>query len=331
VSGSDNAHEWTGYIPFDQLPSVFDPPSGILATANGRITPDGYPHSISTEWGSPYRTERIYRVLQSGKKLTPADMLVLQTDIYSEFDRFCAERFVYALDHAKNISQRAQQARDLMRNWDGRVTADSSAASIVSATRGELVRLLLEPKLGKASNAEGEQQLSWQDYAWFMSSVWLENTLVHQPERWLPPNFQNYDELLTAAVEAALNRADAPRNVATWHWGRAHAVSIQHPIFGSIPVLRRWTGPGTHDQSGDGYTVKQVGRTFGPSERMTVDFSDLDQSTLNLVTGESGNLFSPNYMDQWAAWYNGTTFTLPFSPVAVEKSRRHQLIIEPAK
>ncbi len=75
--------------------------------------------------------------------------------------------------------------------------------------------------------------------------------------------------------------------------------------------------------------MKQVGRTFGPSERMTVDFSDLDQSTLNLVTGEGGNLFSPYYMDQWSAWYNGRTFTVPFSAEAMEKARSHQVVLEP--
>ena len=87
-NGSDNAHEWTGYIPFDKLPSIYNPPTGILATANGRITPNHYPYSISTEWEAPWRTARIYRVLESGKKFSAADMLALQTDIYSEFDRF---------------------------------------------------------------------------------------------------------------------------------------------------------------------------------------------------------------------------------------------------
>ena len=333
ASGADNAHEWTGYIPFDKLPSAFDPPSGILATANGRITPDGYAYSISTEWGSPYRTDRIYHVLQSGKKFTPADMLGLQTDVYSEFDRFCAERFVYALDHAKSASLPARQARDLMRNWDGRVTVDSAAASVVTASRMELVRLLLEPKLGGApsDNSSEPDQLNWKDYNWFMSSVWLENTLLHRPARWLPANFKNYDELLAGAVEAAVGRPGVPSDLARWKWGQAHPVEIQHPILGSIPFLRRWTGPGTHEQSGDGYTVKQVGRTFGPSERMTVDLSDLDQSTLNVVTGEDGNVFSPYYMDQWPAWYNGTTFTIPFSAGAVEKARAHQVVLEPGR
>ncbi len=66
------------YIPFDQLPNAYDPPSGILATANGRITPDGYPNIVSFEWDASVRTQRIYRYLQADKNFTPADMLALR-------------------------------------------------------------------------------------------------------------------------------------------------------------------------------------------------------------------------------------------------------------
>ena len=125
VSGADNAHEWTSYIPFEKLPSVYNPPSGIIGTANGRITPDGYPNSISTEWEAPWRTARIYHVLESGRQFSAADMLSLQTDIQSEAELFAAERFVYAVDHASKPSARAKQAADLMRSWDGRMQASS--------------------------------------------------------------------------------------------------------------------------------------------------------------------------------------------------------------
>src|ERR1022692_2309605 len=86
--GGDNAHEWTSYIPFDKLPSVLNPASGVLATANSRITPNGYPYSISTGWEAPWRSARIYRVLESGRKFSAADMLALQTDIYSDAERY---------------------------------------------------------------------------------------------------------------------------------------------------------------------------------------------------------------------------------------------------
>jgi penicillin amidase len=332
-NGSDDAHEWVGYIPFEKLPSVYNPPSGIIATANGRITPDGYPYSISTEWEAPWRTARIYRVLESGKKFSSADMLALQADIYSEADRFFAERFVYAVDHAKNPSLRTKQAAELMRGWDGRMTADSAAPTLAYRARRELTRLLLEPKLGSApENPEQAQAtLNWQSYRWAMQSVWLENVLAHQPKRWLPEAYAGYDELLNAAVQAAVSGTDAPQDLNSWKWGAFNAVEIQHPILGRIPVLQRWTGPGVQPQSGSGYTVKAVTRTHGPSERMTVDLSDLDRSTLNLVTGQAGNFLSPYYMDQWKAWYEGFTFPLPFSRQAVANARTHELVLDPAK
>jgi penicillin G amidase len=321
LSGSDNSHEWAGYIPFDKLPTVFDPPNGIIATANGRITPDDYPYLISTEWGPPYRTERIYHFLNGKQGLTPADMLALQTDVYSDLDRFCAQRFVYAIDHTGDAPQKAKTAAEIMRNWDGRVTTDSAAATIVSASRRELTRLVLEPKLGGL----------YHDYRWFMSSVWLENTMLMQPPQWLPPNYPDYDTLFAAAVTKAVTESGVPSNLAGWKWGKVSKVYIQHPLFGSIPLLSHWSGPGRHPQSGNGFTVKQVGETFGPSERFTVDFANLDGSTLNILTGESGDIFSRHFMDQWGAWYNGTTFALPFSPAAVQNSAAHSLVLEPGK
>ena len=337
VSGADDAHEWSGYIPFEKLPTVYDPPSGILATANGRITPNKYPYGVSTEWDAPWRTERIYRVLESGKKFSASDMLSLQTDVYSAFDRFCAERFVYALDHVKP-TKRAQQARELMRDWDGRQTIDSAGATIENRALYQLYRLILEPKLGPATKNSGAQDghpeagpLSWKDYHWFMSSIWMENILAKQPKRWLPPDFENYEMLLAAAVELAVSGPDAPDDLTQWRWGKFSPVQIENLVLSRLPVVSRWTGPGLNDQSGGSYTVKQVGRAFGPSERFTADLSDFDQSTLNTVTGQAGNFLSPHYMDQWKAWYEGSTFLLPFSPQAVEKSKLHRLVMEPGE
>jgi penicillin amidase len=333
VSGADNAHEWASYIPFEKLPSIYNPPSGIIGTANGRITPDNYPNSISMEWEAPWRTARIYHVLESGRQFSAADMLGLQTDIHSEADLFAAERFVYAVDHAAKPSARAKQAADLMRSWDGRMQASSAAPTIAESSIRELRRLLLEPKLGStpADREKEDAVLNWKTYSWEMRSVWLENILLHRPKRWLPETFPNYDELLTAAVEAAVNGPETPKDLASWRWGAFNAVIIEHPILGKIPIIRRWAGPGVQEQSGSGYTVKAVTRHHGPSERFTANLADLDQSTLNLVTGQSGNFMSQYYMDQWKAWYEGTTFTLPFSAQAVEAAQAHRLVLEPGK
>ena len=320
VPGDTDAYEWTGYIPYDEMPRVFDPPSGILATANGRVAPDGYPHFISFEWDSPYRTERIYKLLSKPKKYTPADMLKIQMDVVSELDRFCAERFVYAIDHTPKASERARAAADIMRGWDGTMAVDSAAPTIAFYSRGELNDLLLHPKLGD----------DWKAYSrWFMLPVWLEGVLSRQSPQWLPPGYADYNELLTAAVEQAVNDPKTPRPLTSWTWGRVHRIDIKHPFWSNFPILKRAAGPGPHPWSGDSLTVKQSGQRFGPSERFTADLSDLDDSTLNIVNGQSGNLFDEHYDDQWDTYYNGRTFQLPFSPEAVEKSVQHRLKLQP--
>jgi penicillin amidase len=319
VSGADGKHDWTGYVPFDKLPAVFNPPNGIIATANSKITPKDYPYLLSTQWFPPYRTERIYHVLEQNKKFSPADMLALQTDITSEYDHFFADRFVYAVDHSSKATQRTRQAADIMRGFDRRMVMDSAAPTIEVKARTALWKLLLQPKLGD----------NWDRYEWSEQSVALENIVQSQPDRWLPPGYSNFNDLLNAAVAKAVE--DAPSDLTSWKYGEQFPVVINHPVFGAIPFLAGMSGPGRHPQSGGGYTVKQVGRGFGPSERMTVDFSNLDASTFNIVQGESGQLFSPYYMDQWPAWYGGTTFTLAYSDDAVQQSKAHELVLQPAQ
>jgi penicillin amidase len=319
VSGADDAHEWIGYVPFEQLPSIYDPPTGIIVTANGRITPTDFPNTLSSQWGGPYRTERIHRLLRGREKLTAADMLKVQTDVTSQLDRLAAERMVYSVDHTHNASPLAKQAADLLRPWDGTMSADSAPAAIERATRAQLEHMLLESKLGP----------DWKLYRWFMSPVWMENMLSTQPARWLPTGYADWNAFLTDALERALKEKHAPQDLAKWNYGEAYQFEIEHPVFSGIPVLKKYAGPGAQPMSGDGVTVKQVGRAFGPSERFTADLSNWDASTLNIVNGQSGNLLSPNFNDQWKAWYEGTTFPLPFTQDATAQGTSHRLALNP--
>ena len=149
--------------------------------------------------------------------------------------------------------------------------------------------------------------------------------------RWLPDHYGSYDELLTAAIEATVNRSDAPQDLNSWEWGDYNPLQIQNPVLGQTPLLKHWTGTGVQPQSGSLFTVKAVTAKTGPSERITVDLANFDQSTFNLVTGEAGNFLSPFYMDQWQAWYKGSTFPWPLSQRAVEAASAHHLRLEPGK
>jgi penicillin amidase len=316
---ADNAHEWQGYIPFDQMPSSVDPPSGFLATANSRVTTDASPYRLSLEWADPYRAQRIYKALQGRDKLTPADMLAVQTDIYSEVDQEIGQRLAYAIDHTPGADDRLRKAADLMRSWDGKLTVDSAAASIVTQARAAFWPLILEPKLGKDAS----------EYRWSESNFAEEEIIMHGSAEWLPPAYKSWDGLLTDAVRKGMEKGKAPGDVALWRYGNWHVVDIEHPLAAFLPVIGRIAGTGPQPLSGDTTTVKQVGRDFGPSQRFTMDWSNVDGSTEVIVLGESGDPYSAYFRDQWSDYYGGTTFALPFSAQAVAAQTRHTLRLEP--
>ena len=307
------------YLPFDLMPHAFNPPSGFLATANSRVTANNAPIRLTQEWADPYRVERIYKYLEGRDHLTPVDMLAVQTDVYSEVDQELGHRFAYAIDHTPGADNRLRKAADLMRSWDGRLTTDSAAATIVTQARRALWPLILEPKLGADAK----------EYHWSESNFAEEEIIMHASPDWLPPAYKNWDELLTDAVRKGMKEGKAPADVARWSYGSWHVVDIEHPLAVFLPLIGRVAGTGEQPLSGDTTTVKQVGRDFGPSQRFTMDWSNIDGSTENIVLGESGNPYSPYYRDQWKDWYNGTTFALPFTPAAVAAETRHTLRLLP--
>ncbi len=363
------SHEWVGYIPFDQLPQAFDPSDGVLATANARVTPDDYRFPITLNWMAPYRTERIYKVLEAtpGKALeangagtlapahqfTPADMLALQNDVFSELDLVIAQRLAYSIDHAggalKN-DKTMHQAADLLRNWNGSVDANSAAPAIVNAAREAFWPMLLIPKLApqfamqlaqgadltKIKNFPADAARNanlWQVYTWGERGSVEEQMLMHTPARWLPQGYATWEDFLAAVVQRGLRDSHAPKDLSTWQQGKAFPVDIEHPVFSRSTLLQRLigvpTGTGPQSTSGDGSTVKTVQLAFGPSERFTADLSDPDRTTLNIVLGQSGNPASQWYMDQFQDWLHGITYSLPFTPAATQSTITHTLTLNP--
>jgi penicillin amidase len=315
----DGAHEWQGYIPFEQMPNALDPPSGFLATANSRVTTDASHYPLTLEWADPYRIQRIYKALQGRDKLTPKDMIALQADVYSEVDQEIGHRLAYAIDHTPGADSRLRKAADLMRSWDGRLTTDSVAASIVTQARHAFWPLILEPKLDKDAG----------DYSWSDSNFAEEEIIMHGSADWLPSAYKNWDALLTDAVRKGMENGKAPADEAKWTYGSWHVVDIEHPLASFLPFISRIAGTGPQPLSGDTTTVKQVGRDFGPSQRFTLDWSDIDGSTQNIVLGESGDPYSAYFRDQWNDWYGGSTFAFAFTPQAVAAQTRHTLRLLP--
>jgi penicillin G amidase len=315
----NDSDQWQGYIPFDDMPSSVDPPSGFLATANSRVTTEQSQYPITLEWGEPYRVQRIYKLLNGRNGLTPQDMLATQTDIYSAVDHELAQRFAYAIDQTPDASKQLRQAANLMRVWDGRLTTESAAASIVDWARGELMIMILKPKLGDDTT----------NYHWTESIYAEEQILTNEDPAWLPAGYKNWNLFLAAAVAKGIKDGHAPLDLSKWTYGSWHVIQLQHPLAHFLPFLNSIAGVGPLPLSGDRTTIKQVGRSFGPSQRFTMDWSNIDASTENIVLGESGNPYSPYFRDQWSYWYNGKTFPLPFTNAAVNAQTKHTLRLVP--
>jgi penicillin G amidase len=132
---------------------------------------------------------------------------------------------------------------------------------------------------------------------------------------WVPKN--DWDGYLLGAFRAGLQQGRKLQGspISKWRWGRALHWTFEHPVGKQIPLVDYFFNIGPVEMSGSGTTVKQTTPSLGPSERMVVDFGDLDRSVQNLVTGESGSVASGHYKDQWPAYYVGRSFPMEFEHI----------------
>ena len=321
MPGYTDDYEWTGYIPFDELPQVLNPPGGVIATANARVVGPGYAHYLTDRWAPPYRTARIYALLAQNQKFGPADFLAMQNDMVSLPHRFLAEQLVRASKAAKPNDPRAAALIARLAGWDGRALAESVETAFLEFTRRALLRNLLEPHLGPAMAL-----YEWRD------AVFLEKVLTERPARWLPANFPSYDALLMAcADQAAAGLASATKKpeASAWRWGRLNALVMLHPL-GRSGLWQKLLSVGPREQPGTLYCIRAAQPSHGPAMRFVADLSDWDNSLMNVTLGESGQSGSPHSRDQFSAWFEGRGLPAPFSDAAEEKARVHRLRLLPA-
>jgi penicillin amidase len=324
MPGSTDDYDWTGYIPFEDLPHSYNPSSGIIATANGRVVPDDYPYFITSDWESPFRTARIFQLLRAGKALTVDDMLRIQTDIVTLEDSWLAGQLLKADFHHHPQDPEAQHAISLLRHWDGEARMDSAATLVCEVTRQALLERILKPKLGDDLSG----------YHWGMSTTFLENVLANNWTRWLPRGDSSFEETLIKSLEKGVEEIPSrvgSRSHDAWKWGNTIPLTFYHPLGQGFPLLGRLLDVGPFPQAGTATTVKATTTRHGPSMRMVVDLSTLDHSVQNITLGESGQVFSPYYQDQFDAWYTGRSFPMSFSDDAVEQATVHKLVLGPER
>lgn len=303
--GSSNAGDWTGYIPFDELPHLYDPPSGLIVTANQRIVGSDYKYSqINRDAAPPWRARRIWDRLSSKRSITMDDVRDAQYDDLN----------MPLMMMAKEIVKRGSasvETLDVLRGWDGRMTTDSRGALLTNEIRDCVAGKVADENPGVPFPVVRERI--------------LERALREGLTRWISSPDQIF-RTCDASVRSAL--ADLKRmgpDPANWTWGRVFVARFPHPLAAAPLIGMQFATPSV-PLSGSGQTPN-VGSAV--SMRLITSPGNWDLTRQVIPLGESGDPASPHFKDQFEAWRAGTPAVFPFTKAAVEVAAREVWTLSP--
>jgi penicillin amidase len=327
VPGWDPKYAWKGYVPFDALPSEFDPADGIIVTANQAVVPNTYTYYLTNSWDYGYRSQQILDRIKAAGKLDASAMASIQLDTKSK----AAEMLVPYLLRISIDDAFDKQGQDVLRNWDFTQPPDSAAAAYFNVVWRNLLALTFHDQLPEDTWPDGGSR-------WFevihtligqQNSGWWDN--IGTPQRESRDDILR-EALINARTEITQKMAREPAN---WQWGRLHKLTLTNQTLGKsgIGAVEKIFNRGPYELGGGTSIVDATGWdaakgydvTATPSMRMVVDLSDFDKSRWVNLTGVSGHAFSSNYTDQTDLWVKGETLQWAYTKGAVEATRKHSL------
>ncbi len=322
--GSTDEGDWINFIPIEKLPMLYDPPSGIIVTANQRIVGSDYPFFLTHSWAQPYRARRILDLLTRTPKLTADDFRRIQGDVYSIGNVLFAREIAKALrPRLTPADTKLGELLDNLDKWDGLVNADSHIAPLLWQIRIAFRSRVLAAALGDDLV---------KTYQWGNFDVTIDRLITEQPKDWLPKEFSSYADLLLACYQDA--RAVLTKNIGTdeskWTWGEMVKVRFTHPLAGAPLIGLQFTIP-PFPQNGTGGLAATPNVGGSVSMRLIADPSDWDTTQHGIALGESGIPSSPHWNDQLADWRAVTPRVFPFSEAAVAKATQETMVLEPKK
>lgn len=315
VPGWTGEWEWTGWVPFEELPQAWNPDAGYVATANNKVVGPGYKHHISWDYMNGYRVGRIEQMLKERSRLTWEDCRDIQRDVFTqagfEFSRIVAPRLVPS-------GPIETSAASLLSLWDGHATVESGGAAVYELMVLEFVRRALLPLLGKELLEEvmGKTDNPLQPFGTMVGryTSWAVRMAKERPDGILAAG-ETWDGVTSAAFRAAVAMLvrEAGTDPSAWQWGELHRFKLDHPLAAQKPLHLIFGSPdmaigGDTDTPLQTALVPHVSLradAWAPSWRHIVDFADIDQSRSVFPGGQSGHPGSPHYLDQLPLWYRG--------------------------
>ncbi len=336
VPGWDGRSEWQGFIPYEEMPSLLDPPSGFIVTANNKVVGDDYPHFLAYDMADPYRAQRLTALLAAGRRFTRESLRAIQADTLG----LPAQALRPALLAVPPAGERERAAVDQVRRWDLRYTAESVGAAIFEAWYWHLLGETLGDELGP--DVFKEYRIVG------MSQVPSIVDLLARPDDPLfddrrTPAVERRDDIVRRSLTQAVawlaeHHGEDP---AGWTYGRVHSVTFVHSPLGQsgIAPLERLFNSRTYPAPGTAFTVdaavadvtKPFVVTFGTAQRMIVDLGDLEGSTWVNSTGQDAQLFRRHREDQIPKWAAVEDYPMSFGEAAVRAHPEARLTLVPQK
>jgi penicillin G amidase len=327
LAATDPDSEWKGFIPFEELPALYNPPQGAIATANNDIAGSLYRYHLSDLFEPPYRISRIKELLSAKEKFSGADMAAIQQDTVSKHAQTIVEMLRDDLTSIAEHRGKHSATASMLLKWDADCRADSAAAALFQCFYHHLTLNLLVPTLGPEIFRAYVEIFN-------QSLVPIEHILRDAASPWFAetPRRALIEASLSEAYEELQRRLGSP---AKWGWGKIHALHFNHTLA-AVRGLKRFLSLVPLPTGGDGVTINlgffrrshPYSHTVGPSLRMIVDLSDAARSRFVIVPGQSGHFFSPHYSNLFELWRTGDYLQL--SPDEEPTSGRPLLLIPSA-
>ena len=326
VEGAERERLWSGMIPFESLPHAVDPTEGLLINANNRVAGPDYPHLLATRFKPTYRARRIAEVLESEPRHTPQASWDLQRDAHSLMARELVPLLIEGLPADETP---AGQAVALLADWDFHMAPDRPQPLLLYAWLRALNEKIFADELGDAYWGYAYWNATGVSHVLTNAPRWCDHTATPEVEdcQWARA------EALTEALEWLEGiGADAP--MAELAWGDWHVARLQHMLLGRVPLLGG-AYQARFPVAGGNYTVKRATPAWeeatplrmvhGAGLRAVYDLADLDASRFVITAGQSGNPFSPHFLDFAPRWRDGGYATL----VADEQAEGGRLVLRP--
>ena len=343
VPGWTGEYEWTGSVPFHELPHQYNPADHQIVTANHRLTGSDYPHFLGNEWLAGYRAQRITDLLGKRTDLTVDDFRQMQLDVYSIPGREAAALLQQVTGRTETECAVLARARD----WDGQLTHDTVGGCICLVFQHHLLRAVFEPILGEITEAylgTGTSVVRPRNGFFSRSIPFVYELARSRDDTWfermgVPGN--TWDAVLHRALSDTVSflTIQLGSDVSTWRWGRLNRLSFHHPL-GQWPLLDRWLSRGPFELGGDDNTIAAAflplhspfdRNGWSASYRLIVDLGSLDRSLSMHTTGQSGHPASPHYDDMIAAWREGRYHPMSLPAGDVRRELGGHLVLEPAQ